>query len=180
MKRDELFRIWDATNPTFDDIKAYLDWFCRVTPLELAFRKKDGSMLYQNKVDNNLEFVGIVINNHIFYARGFTKEDLNDVSDSSTLSVGTIVKWIKNNPFFPTDAHLISEDDFKIIAKSNTNLDKTIKILEYNGIKMPKSKDGLFWFSRGLKSVYANSLIGITPILHSINDNDYWICSDKL
>ena len=150
MKRDELFRIWDATNPTFDDIKAYLDHFCGTTPLELAFKDKNGNIFYQNMIDKDSSFIGIVVNDTIFYSRGFTKNDMYHKDGVSLryedLSVGDVTEWIKEVAILPQTAHLVREID---CAKLDTNWQKfitTIKILKHHGIEMPKFNREIFWF----------------------------------
>ncbi len=185
MKRDELFRIWDATNPTFDDIKAYLDRFCGTTPLELAFKDKNGNIFYQNTIDKNSVFLGIVVDGTIFYSRGFTKDDMYHKDGVSLqyedLSVGDVTAWIKKAAFFPQTAHLVSEVDRQKLDRNWHDFMTTVKILKHHGIEMPKFVSEIFWFNTdNPNSCFAHDSDGNCKMQYYLDKEDYWICSVKL
>ena len=185
MKRDELFRIWDATNPTIDDINAYLDRFCGTTPLELAFKDKNGNIFYQNTIDKDAAFIGIVVNGTIFYSRGFTKDDMYLKDGISLryedLSVGDVSKWIKEAAIFPQTAHLVRGIDRGTLDRNWHDFITTVKILKHHGIEMPKFNREIFWFDvEHPESITAHDSDGHCRMQYYLDRDDYWICSDKL
>ena len=185
MKRDELFRIWDATNPTFDDIKAYLDRFCGTTPLELAFKDKNGNIFYQNTIDKNSVFLGVVVDGTIFYSRGFTQDDMYHKDGVSLryedLSVGDVTAWIRETDIFPKTAHLVREVDCAKLEANRQDFTTTVKILKHHGIEMPKFCRYIYWFNTEyLSSTTAHYWDGHCTMQYYLDKDDYWICSNKL
>ena len=190
MRKEEKFKIWDATSPDVSEVREYLDRLCGTTPLPLVFKAEDGKFLYDNQI-HNLPFVGILIEDTIFYARGFSNRDRYDKNSCSLLyrdlSVGDIENWIKQNiDTFASDAHPVYEQDAVLLHKHRDKLLQTIKILDYHRIsgkdmRLPKLHDTLIpWVKKNPSSISVYHLDGMTRTSFFLEVfGDLWVCSKK-
>lgn len=84
MEKEEIFRIFDACQPTIAQVREYLEKISKESPLELVFRK-NGKDSITKKIDRNMgELVGIVVGTTIFYTKVMTWNDVKFMNSEVT------------------------------------------------------------------------------------------------
>jgi hypothetical protein len=73
MNKEEMFRIFDACNPSVSDIREYLEQVAKTLPLDCLFLGKDGNTIITRCLRFGLgRFVGFVIDKRIYYAETYS------------------------------------------------------------------------------------------------------------
>ena len=188
MKTEEKFKIWDATEPSIPEIRDYLNRICGKAPLTLVYKNTDGTLKYCHEVLNE-PFVGIMIEDIIFYAKGFENKDMYDENCKLVwpdISVENVNKWLsQNSQLFPTKPHLLNKRDALLLSTKQKDLNLTLQILDYHhsknsSLKMPKFRYSVGWHDSNRYSTsvfYAN---GSTTMKRYLEEyGDFWFCSDK-
>ena len=190
MNKEEKFKIWDATAPTVSEVREYLDRICGTTPLPLVFKTEDGKLLFDNQI-RDYPFVGILIENMIFYAKGFSNRDRYDENGCTllyhNLSVQDVENWVKQNiDAFAPDAHPVYENNAVLLYKHQDELRQTAEILEYHkpfkqDLRLPKLHKSLIpWFEEGTSSTTVYHIDGETRSSYFLESfGDLWVCSKK-
>ncbi len=185
MNKEEKFKIWDATNPSILEVKEYLNRISAITPLQLVFKTQDGTLIFDNHI-RNLPFIGVLIENIIFYAKGFSNQDGCDL-ESHDLTVGDINNWIKQNiDAFAPNAHLAYENNAVLLYLHQDELRQIAEIFHYHqtfkkDLRLPKLHNRLIpWFKEKPNSTDAYHIDGITRASYFLEHfGDFWICSKK-
>lgn len=190
MNKEEKFKIWDATFPSVSEVKEYLDRICGTTPLPLVFKTDNGKFLFDNQI-RDFPFVGVLIENMIFYAKGFSSRDRYEENGCTllyhNLSVKDIDNWIKQNiDAFAPNAHPVYENNAVLLYKHQDELRQTAEILEYHqafkkDLRLPKLHQKLIpWFQEKPTSTDAYHIDGMTRASYFLESfGDFWICSKK-
>ncbi len=184
MTREEIFRIFDAVQPSIEDLNAYLDALCGKTPLKLAY-DVNGARVYTHDVLKTECFVGIVIENTLFYAKGFSRKDLfddqgNKLYKDMELNVQDILNWIEKHSgtTFSSKAHPMTDDECHLLNKNSVKLEETVLILKRHGLSMPKS-DPLAVLNEKKDCTFCEYFEGHSRMEHFLNYADFWICAPK-
>lgn len=162
MKTEEKFKIWDATSPSISEVEAYLDRLCGKTPLQLIYKTTDNKFLYVNEVIANGNFIGIVINDMVLYAKSFNKQDIPP--GKQDLAVKFICRWIAANPLYSENAHPVYKNDVRLLEGNFNDFITTMKILKYHKVKIPEIK-------------YYDMIAWVKPATDE-NSNDYFCSHD--
>ena len=87
MEKEEIFRVFDACQPTVAQVREYLEKISSDSPFDLIFRK-DGKEYFSKKITPNMgELVGIVVDKTIFYVQPLTFDNLKDLPMPVTTEV---------------------------------------------------------------------------------------------
>lgn len=79
MQKEEIFRVFDACQPTVAQVKEYLERISGVSPFDLIF-KKDGKEYFSKKIAPDMgELVGVVVDKTVFYVKPLTFDDVKDL-----------------------------------------------------------------------------------------------------
>lgn len=83
METQEIFRVFDACQPSVAQVREYLERISGVSPFDLIFAK-GGIETITNQIKHNQgELIGIVMDKTFFYARGLCKSDRNNILSSN-------------------------------------------------------------------------------------------------
>lgn len=94
MEKEEIFRIFDACQPTVAQVKEYLERISKESPFDLIFCK-DGKETITKKIAYDLgELIGIVVEKNIFYTKPLTKSDISCLDDITAHDVFAFGKKI--------------------------------------------------------------------------------------
>lgn len=141
MNLQEKFKIWDATSPTVTEVKAYLNRLCGKTPLTLVYKRPDGKVLRTDKVETDKKFIGIMIEDTVFFARGFTRADITE--EQKDVCAADIRAWTKVNPEFPPFSYPVTETECLLLAAHREELDTTVECLAWHNLSMPRFSKNL-------------------------------------
>lgn len=79
METQEIFRVFDACQPSVAQVRAYLERISGLSPFDLIF-SKNGKETITDKIGHGQgELVGIVIDKTIFYAKGLGKHNKENI-----------------------------------------------------------------------------------------------------
>lgn len=93
MEKEEIFRVFNACQPTVAQVKEYLEKISGDSPFDLIFRK-DGKEFFSKKITPNMgELVGIVVEKTIFYAKQMTYADTKKLD---TVNARAVFDFAKN------------------------------------------------------------------------------------
>ena len=94
MEKEEIFRVFNACQPTVAQVREYLEKIASDSPFDLIFRK-DGKEYFSKKITPNMgELVGIVVDKTIFYAQPMTYADVQKLDTVNTRTVFDFAKSI--------------------------------------------------------------------------------------
>lgn len=182
MTREEIFKILDAMQLSVEDVNAYLDALCGKTPLKLAY-ETDGSQLFTHNVLPKGKFLGIVINDILYYAKGFTRQDLFDGNNQKIyddLSVQDVLDWMKKHigvPFSP-QVHPMTDNERYRLEEHKKEFDETLLILKRHGFTMPNGST-LAVLEDSPQSVFCDFFDGHARLEHFLGYADFWFCAPK-
>lgn len=75
MEKQELFRVFDACQPTVAQVREYLERISGYSPFALVFNK-NGEEIVTNQLEQNKgQLVGVIIESTIFYTQVMSKKD---------------------------------------------------------------------------------------------------------
>ncbi len=75
MEQHEIFRVFEACQPTIQDVKAYLEWKASDLPFEVIF-VKNGKKFAAEEISRNMGRPhAIIIENMVFYVKTFNKAE---------------------------------------------------------------------------------------------------------
>ena len=93
MEKEEIFRIFNACQPTVAQVREYLEKMSGNSQFDLIFRK-DGKEYFSKTIAPNMgELVGIIVDKTIFYAKQMT---YNDVKKLNKINARTVFEFAKN------------------------------------------------------------------------------------
>lgn len=179
-----MFRILDAMQPRIRDLNAYLDAICGKTPLKLVY-EVDGNLFFTYDILKRGKFLGIVIDNTVYYAKGFARKDLFDVNGKRLyadfeLSVQDILNWMKKHVGSPfsSKVHPMTDDERYRLEQHREELDETILILKRHGFAMPNSST-LAVLNENPESRYCDFFDGDSCLDNFLGYADFWFCAPK-
>ncbi len=121
MEKKEIFRIFDACQPTVSQVKEYLKKMSAISPFELIFRK-DGKEIFTHEISNDSgELIGVIVDKTIFYARTMTYKDAQALGDVDARAVFEFGKSI-HSCALPINTEIFTllkehQDDFAELAE---------------------------------------------------------------
>lgn len=133
MTNQELFRIFDACQPSVIQVKEYLKRISGVSPFDLIFVKGNLNKI-TNKINPNTgELVGIVIEKTIFYIKGFEKKEVPDGQKITTDDVFAFAKKL-----YPKSRALpMTLENLQTLAKNREKFEDLCQMLSVFGYEPP-------------------------------------------
>lgn len=183
MKQEEKFKIWDATEPTVAEVKEYLNRLCGQTPLQLVFRNQKKELVYSDTILTDHTFVGILVSQTIFFARGYTAEDAakDEQGELKEVYAKDVFSWVENNPLFPPNSRPLLKSDRELLSHYDKELLNTLAILEYHRLKMPYYRYDIGWLEGNDDSVFLTDNNGETRLNYFLQCyGDIWICHSEI
>lgn len=185
MKREEMFRIWDATQPKVEDVKLYLDRICGKTPLLLAWKEKD-KLTFSYEIKKEAAFVGFIIEDTLFHSRSFTYQDMFDKNGKpffNELKVGNILGWMENHKsiyHFTNETHPLKRSEAWLLELCCDKVKDTIDILDYHNLKVEDTaEDKLAFLTDDEAEVSCKRLIGSTRLSYFLETGGvFWFCTN--
>ena len=182
MTREEIFKILDAMQLSVEDVNAYLDVLCGKTPLKLAY-ETDGSQLFTHDVLPKSKFLGIVINDILYYAKGFTRQDLFDGNNQKIyddLSVQNVLDWMKKHIGVPfsSQVHPMTDDERYRLEEYKKEFDETLLRGGGDGFTMPNGST-LALLEENPESKFCDYFDGSSRLEYFLGYADFWFCAPK-
>lgn len=179
MQKEEIFRIFDACQPTVTEVKEYLERISSNSPFDLIF-VKDGKETFTKKIARNMgELVGIVVGTTIFYAKPMTFDDVKDKDIVSTDIVFAFGQKIHPKAF------PLNEKAIKILQENRHIFLQIAEMLEFSRYPDPYSQKQYLLLDQndnktdGLFFDFESNIQNFTDIAHFLKNygNIYFYAS---
>lgn len=183
MTQEEKFKIWDATSPQITEVKEYLNRLCGKAPLQLVFRSPQKELVYSYQILAEHTFVGILVSQTIFFAKGYTVEDAKKEKKGELKEVYAkdVFNWVENNPLFPPNSRPLLKRDRQLLSHYNKELLNTLAVLEYHRLKMPYYRYDIGWLEGNNDSIVLIDNNGETRLNYFLQCyGDIWICNSEI
>lgn len=144
MTNQELFRIFDACQPSVAQVKEYLERISGVSPFDLIFVKGN-----QNRITNKIspdagELVGIVIEKTIFYIKGFEKKEAPDTQKITTDDVFAFAQKL-----YPRNRALpMTLENLQTLVKNREKFEDLCQMLSVFGYEAPHLQKAYLLFGK--------------------------------
>lgn len=183
MTQEEKIKIWDATEPTIAEVKEYLKRLCGQTPLQLVFRNQKKELVYSNTILTDHTFVGILVSQTIFFAQGYTVNELKKEENGELKEVYAkdVFNWVENNPLFPPNSRPLLKSDRQLLSYYKQDFLNTLEILEYHRVKMPYYRYDIGWLEGNNDSRVLLDNNGETLLNYFLQCyGDIWVCNSEI
>ncbi len=142
MEKEELFRIFDACQPTVTQVREYLKRISDISPFDLIFRK-DGKETITKKIAPNMgELVGIVVEKNVFFVKPMSFDDVKDLN--APVTAETVFDFGKK---IYSKAIPLNENVIQLLKKNKNTFLQVAEILEIHGYSKQYTQDQYLLFS---------------------------------
>ncbi len=139
MEKKEIFRIFDACEPTIVQVKEYLERISGNSPFDLVFMK-DGNEVITRCIKKDMgELLGIVIGHMVFYAKGLGREEGKALSQDE-ITIADVFAYGKKK--FHPKAFPMNRDALEILCRNRMEYAKLLDMLSVFGYKALPLQNG--------------------------------------
>ena len=178
MNTQEVFRVFDACQPTVAQVQEYLERISGHSPFNLIFAK-DGKEKVSQKLDYNLgQLVGVVIESTIYYTQVMSKKDNPNDKDVSFNDLFAFGRQIHPK------ARPLNLKDLKLLGKHKKEYKKLCDMLSVFGYSAPALQNCYIAPSCERKDSYAKTYDlfgdcdGATDIANHLHFYNIMFCAD--
>lgn len=142
MEKEEIFRVFDACQPTVAQVREYLEKISSNSPFDLIFRK-DGKEIITKHISQNMgELVGIVVKKTVFFVKPMSFDDVKDLNAPVTAEM--VFDFGKK---IYSKAIPLNDDVIQLLKKNKNTFLQVAEILEIHGYSKQYTQDQYLLFN---------------------------------
>lgn len=178
MDKKDLFRVFDACQPTVAQVREYLERISGNSPFDLIFVDDGKEKITRNLNYNMGSLLGVVIESTVFYTQIMSKEDNNDDRDLTADDIFAFGRKIhpKARPLSKADVLLLGR-----YKKEYETLGDMLKVFGYSNLPPLQNyylllkKAGNYTFADDINLLGYNE--GNTNIAHFLHFRNIMFCA---